>query len=169
VICSFSYSFKLPGIAVAEIKGTGDVAIRCDAQHSFLAPVLSQARVKLDGRELDYAKRLQHSSSSNSCERDFEGFAYTEPSSGYVYYKAFKFAALQPTAGAATVEHPDQIQAGRIEVTCVAVVQHSDSHRSYHHGDRKWCTDAADKKLPEGALPQPTCFAACCNQRYEEH
>ncbi|WIA08448.1 hypothetical protein OEZ85_007885 [Tetradesmus obliquus] len=77
----------------------------------------------------------------------FHGFAHTDPYTGKVADRAFKFGALRPAAHAATVQHPDQIQAGRIEVTCEAVV------RSGKHNDApssiKWATDAASKKLPE--------------------
>ncbi|KAF6250312.1 hypothetical protein COO60DRAFT_895156 [Scenedesmus sp. NREL 46B-D3] len=81
-----------------------------------------QVKVKLDGKYIGYSKRLKHST-SGACERLFEGFDFTNPSNGYIYHKAFKFGALAPAADAATVEHPDLIQAGRIDVTCKAVVK----------------------------------------------
>ncbi|WIA28507.1 hypothetical protein OEZ86_011050 [Tetradesmus obliquus] len=79
----------------------------------------------------------------------FRGFHHTNPHTGNRSYKAFKFGALKPAAHAAIVEHLDQIQAGRIEVTCAAVVK-TDSKQKRDTEDAKWATDAANKKLPEG-------------------
>ncbi|KAF6263575.1 hypothetical protein COO60DRAFT_375379 [Scenedesmus sp. NREL 46B-D3] len=78
----------------------------------------------------------------------FHGFGRTEPLTGMRAYRAFKFGALTPAACAATVEHPDQIQAGRIEVTCEAVVKTGQG--TGKHRDAGWAADAASKKLPEG-------------------
>jgi hypothetical protein len=98
------------------------------------------------------------------CTVNFEGFAHTNPSTGYLYYKAFKFASLKPAAGAATVEHPDQIQAGRIEVKCEEVIV-LPGKREDRCLDPKWGTDAANKKLPEGELQGWLAYTACSSGR----
>lgn len=79
--------------------------------------------VKLDGKCIGFTKAPLCESSTRCCSVTFEGFAHTDPYSGNIAYRAFKFGSLKPAAHAATVQHPDQIQAGRIEVTCEAVVR----------------------------------------------
>lgn len=106
--------------------------------------------MKLDGKCIGYTKAPLCESSTRCCSVTFEGFAHTDPYSGNIAYRAFKFGSLKPAAHAATVQHPDQIQAGRIEVTCEAVVR-SGTYEP-RHCDTKWATDAANKKLPEGGL-----------------
>jgi hypothetical protein len=80
----------------------------------------------------------------------FEGFGSTDPNTGNRAYKAFKFGALKPAEHAVTIQHLDQIQAGRIEVACEAVVITGRRKDNTHHDDTSWATDAANKKLPEG-------------------
>jgi hypothetical protein len=105
-------------------------------------------KVRLDGKDIGVAKSAH--SSNGTCEVLFEGFGSTHPSTGNICYKAFKFGALTPAAGAATVEHPDQIQAGRIEVKCEEVIK---LYPKVPKGrDREWAADNANKKLPEGEL-----------------
>jgi hypothetical protein len=111
--------------------------------------------VKLDGQDVGYSKTVECLGRlyrlTLDCKVNFEGFAHTNPSTGNLYYKAFKFASLKPAAGAATVEHPDQIQAGRIEVTCQEVVV-VPGETAPCWSDPTWGTDAANKKLPEGEM-----------------
>jgi hypothetical protein len=107
-------------------------------------------KVRLDGRSIGYYKTAQYSSREGTCEALFEGFGCTHPSTGNICYKAFKFGALTPAAGAATVEHPDQIKAGRIEVKCQEVIQLY--AKVPNPRDREWAANNANKKLPEGEL-----------------
>jgi hypothetical protein len=106
--------------------------------------------VKLDGKCIGYTMAPLCESIKLGCSMVFQGFAHADPYSGNIAYRAFKFGALKPAAQAATVEHLDQIQAGRIEVTCEAVIA-TGSTTHTHRGSR-WASDAAIKKLPEGGL-----------------
>lgn len=105
--------------------------------------------VKLDGKDIGYTKASRCESSRRGFSVMFRGFHHTNPHTGNRSHKAFKFGALKPAAHAAVVEHLDQIQAGRIEVTCAAVVR-TGSKQKRDTEDAKWATDAANKKLPEG-------------------
>lgn len=69
---------------------------------------------------------------------------------GTISFTAFKFGSLKPAAGAATVQHADEIKAGRIEVVVDGVVKVGE--RTTHTGhDVQWRDNgAAGKKLPEG-------------------
>jgi hypothetical protein len=107
--------------------------------------------VKLDGQDVGYSKTMESLGRQYAAKTEFQGFVHTNPSTGHLYYKAFKFASLKPAAGAATVEHPDQIQAGRIEVTWEQVMV-LPGERETQCIDPSWGTDAANKKLPEGEL-----------------
>lgn len=105
--------------------------------------------VKLDGKDIGCTKASRCESSRRGFSVMFRGFDHTNPHTGNRSQKAFKFGALKPAAHAAIVEHLDQIQAGRIEVTCAAVVR-TGSKQKRDTEDAKWATDAANKKLPEG-------------------
>jgi hypothetical protein len=123
--------------------------LAADMSYALLADAL-QVCMSLDGQSVGYTKiRCCDSPYGVNCSVDFEGFAHTHPSTGNIYYKAFKFGALKPAAGAATVEHPDQMQAGRIEITCEEVLQ-LPGELTPMAIDPTWGTDAANKKLPEG-------------------
>lgn len=127
-----------------------------------MTPHVLKFGVKLDGKCIGYSMTQLCSSSRLGCEMVFHGCGRTDPLTGMIAYRAFKFGALTPAACAATVEHPDQIQAGRIEVTCEAVVKTGQG--TGKHRDAGWAADAASKKLPEGAY---MCTRACADALFQ--
>ncbi|WIA08446.1 hypothetical protein OEZ85_007883 [Tetradesmus obliquus] len=52
--------------------------------------------VKLDGKCIGYTKAPLCESSTRCCSVTFEGFAHTDPYSGNIAYRAFKFGSLKP-------------------------------------------------------------------------
>jgi hypothetical protein len=126
-----------------------DVSNR-DVGFHILVLCWQQVMVKLDGRDIGYTKTMKDRSITGTCKKLFEGFGCTDPNTGNIFYKAFQFGALTPAVGAFTVEHPDQIQAGRIEVECQAVVKLC--RKAATTRDVEWAADNANKKLPEGEL-----------------
>jgi hypothetical protein len=110
-------------------------------------------------RTLDIAKKSLWSSSRRGWSVVFPGFAHTDPCTGNIAYRAFRFGALKPATHAATVDHLDQLQAGRIDVTCEAIVR-TGKNPSTH------------TVMSTGQLMQPTrscqrvrCFAWGCGQQ----
>lgn len=75
---------------------------------------------------------------------------------GRVRYRHFKFGECRPAAHATTVEHPDQIVAGNIKVTCHAVEYAGDKSKEtknkQHLSAGPLGIAAASKKLPEGIV-----------------
>lgn len=113
--------------------------------------------VKLDGKDIGYSKvTCCNFPYSLPCSISFEGFVHTDPSTGNIYYKAFKFGALKPAAGADIIQHLDEIQAGRIEIRGEEVVQ-LPGERVPQPFSTRWATDAANKRLPEGEGQHMTC------------
>lgn len=103
----------------------------------------------LDGQSVGYSKTCHSSSSAVPAKTVLEGFTHTALD-GTISYTAFKFGSLKPAAGAATVQHVNEIRAGRVDVMVDGVVKVGESV-PYPVHDVRWSDyGAAGKQLPEG-------------------
>eukprot|EP00878_Enallax_costatus_P016555 GHUV01017370.1.p1 GENE.GHUV01017370.1~~GHUV01017370.1.p1 ORF type:complete len:296 (+),score=74.51 GHUV01017370.1:53-889(+) len=103
--------------------------------------------VRVDGQ---YAGYTICTSQAYDYRAPFPGWYYNT-GDGKVHYRHFKFGACRPSATATTVEHPDQIIAGKIEVKCNVVTAVGEkSVGSWHASAGPFGSLASSKKLPEG-------------------
>ncbi|WIA29578.1 hypothetical protein OEZ86_012070 [Tetradesmus obliquus] len=107
-------------------------------------------RLTIDGIDVGFSKIMY--GDSRISEATFEGYLQQQANNdGPSLYRAFKFGACKPAEDAATVDHPDEIKAGRIELACDVVVATGYQDTSQPIGKPVVVGDeAARKKLPEG-------------------